>query len=162
MTGDDAGITTPTTDRCPRKVRVVKASKEYKVKSHSEDGKGKTNQIVSLMPLGGVIELIAVWNDDATDDGFDPFLKNTVRECGEFSERSGIFCLAERRAPPGMQYDYLPSPQKQRMRNGKPFARHWYMRLVDASKNEDSVEKRRRIAHSIRHVSYLFRSLLLS
>lgn len=141
----------PTARRCPRKTNVAKARREYKLKASSRSGSGKFNQVVSLMVLGGVIELIGVWNQDGDDDGFDPFLKNSVREQGDFSMRSGIFRLADRRAPVGAPYEYMPSPQKQRKRNGDPFARHWYMRLV--SEGQDSVAVREKIVRSVCHVS---------
>ena len=122
---------------------------------HGVDGKtGRVNQIVSLMPLGGAVELIGVWNAEGTDDGFDPFLKVSVREQNAFALRANIFRLADRRAPAGSKYEYVPSPQKQRKRDGTPFSRHWYMRLVNPDKNEDSVEVRRQIAASICHVSH--------
>ena len=140
--------------RCPRKVSIAKAPQQYKVKMDTGDRKGKVNQVVSLMPLGGVIELIGVWNQDGSDDGFDPFLKRSVRDFGTFATRASLFRLAERRAPPGALFEYLPSPQKQRKQNGDPFSRHWYMRLVNPDNNEDSVEVRKKIAHSICHVSW--------
>jgi len=145
---------------CPRKISVTKAPQQYKVKMDTGSRKGRVNQVVSLMPLGGVIELIGVWNQDGSDDGFDPFLKRSVRDLLTFASRSGLFCLADRRAPPGAPFDYLPSPQKQRKQNGDPFARHWYMRLVNPEKNEDSVEVRKKIAHSICHVSWWIVRLL--
>ena len=146
---------TPPIGHCPRKTTIGKASQQYKVKLDTSHRHGKVNQVVSLMPLGGIIELIGVWNADGTDDGYDPFLKRSVREVGQFSVNSGIFRLADRRAPAGsnLEYDYLPSPQKDRKLDGTPFARHWYMRLVDPDKNEDSVEVRRKVAQSVCNVS---------
>ena len=135
---------------CPRKMNIAKAAQPYKVKMDTGRS-GKINQVVSLMVLGGVIELIAVWNADGTDDGFDPSLKNSVREQGQFSLRSGMFRLADRRAPPGVAFEYMPSPQKKRKSNGDPFARHWYMRLV--AEGQDSVAVREKIVHSVCHVS---------
>ena len=143
----------PANGHCPRKTTVARATQQYKVKLKGMPRSGRVNQVVSLMPLGGVIELIGVWNADGTDDGYDPFLKNSVREQGNFSMRSGIFKLADRRAPPGSTYEYLPSPQKQKKRDGTPFPRHWYMRLVNPLTDEDSVEIRNKIAHSVCHVS---------
>ena len=140
---------------CPRKTNIAKAAQPYKVKMDTGRS-GKINQVVSLMVLGGVIELIGVWNADGTDDGFDPTLKNSVREQRQFSLRSGIFRLADRRAPAGIAFDYMPSPQKQRKRNGDPFARHWYMRLV--RDGEDSVEVREKIVRSVSHVSERIRA----
>jgi len=148
---------TPPIGRCPRKTSIAKASQQYKVKLDASHQHGKVNQVVSLMPLGEIIELIGVWNADGTDDGYDPFLKRSVREVGQFSVNSGIFRLADRRAPAGsdLQYEYLPSPQKARKMDGTPFPRHWYMRLVDPDRNEDSVEVRRKVAQSICNVSTL-------
>lgn len=146
----------PAEGHCPRKKSVAKAQQQYKVKLEGMGRNGRVNQVVSLMPLGGVIELIGVWNANGTDDGFDPFLKNSVRDQGNFSLRSGLFRLADRRALPGTTYKYLPSPQKQRKADGDPFPRHWYMRLVNSETNEDSVEVRHKIARSICHVSQSF------
>ena len=109
------------------------------------------------MVLGGIIELIGVWNEDGTDDGYDPFLKNSVRDQGTFANRSGIFKLADRRAPPGAPYEYMPSlKQSKRKRDGTPFSRHWYMRLVKTNPPQDSLEMRRKIVHSVCHVSRKF------
>jgi hypothetical protein len=151
--------TPPKTTRIPRKNEIKPNPLQYKIQrppgSNSVvDAFRKYNQVVSIMIQGGMIELIGVWDENGTDDGFDPFLKNSVRERTEFAIRSGLMKLADRRGPPGSLYEYLPSPQKKRKRNGDPFPRHWYLRLVrEEPENEDNVELRRRIVQSVVHVS---------
>jgi len=147
---------TRTPQRCPRKTKVIQTPTKYKVQRDALPGqpRGRINQVVSLLCLGGIIELIGVWNEEGTDDGYDPFLKVSVRDHNTFSQRSGIFKLAERRGLPGTAYEYMPSLQSQRKRNGDPFPRHWYMRLVNEEANEDSVEVRRKIVQSVCNVSF--------
>jgi len=140
---------------CPRKTQIARTSRQYKIKRDTKTGrlKGRVNQVVSLMVKGGIIELIGVWNEDGNDDGFDPYLKVSVREGGNFATKSGIFKLADRRGPPDGLYEYLPSPQERRKVTGEPFARHWYMRLVKPEPNEDCIEIRKKIVNSVAHVS---------
>jgi len=138
---------------CPRKTQIARTSRQYKIKRDTKTGrlKGRVNQVVSLMVKGGIIELIGVWNEDGNDDGFDPYLKVSVREGGNFATKSGIFKLADRRGPPDGLYEYLPSPQERRKVTGEPFARHWYMRLVKPEPNEDCIEIRKKIVNSVAH-----------
>jgi len=144
-----------TPKRCPRKTSISTPTTKYKV-AREHGLTGKINQIISVLVKGGIIELIGVWNEDGTDDGFDPALKNTVRENGTFAKKAGLFKLAERRAPPGYtMHEYMPSPQSKKKQNGDPFPRHWYMRLVNSNSpsDETTVEVRKQIAMSVAHVS---------
>jgi len=144
---------------CPRKNEIPLQPRKYKLQrseiinpsGSSSSGIHRYNQVVSIMVSGGIIELVGVWDESGENDGFDPFLKNSVREGGMFTTRAGFFKLAERRGLPGSLYSYLPSSQKKRKRNGDPFPRHWYMRLV--KEGQDSVEVREKVLRSVAHVS---------
>ena len=148
--------------RCPRK-RSIGASasgprNQFKIKRPAlgpdkKPNEQKYNQVVSILVKGDIIQLVGVWTENGSDDGFDPYLKNDVREDGPFSRVASILRLAERRGLPSDVTEFMPSPQNSRRSGGIPFARHWYMRLV--KEGEENPQKRRRIVQSFANVSAL-------
>ena len=149
--------------RCPRKRSIgasaSRPSNQFKIKRPTlapseKPNEHKYNQVVSILVKGDIIQLVGVWNENGSDDGFDPYLKNNVREDGKFCRAASIIRLAERRGLPSDVTEFMPSPQNSRRSGGIPFARHWYMRLV--KETEESSQKRRRIVQSFANVSALF------